>query len=268
MSTNTNPKAGTGAWDPAVSGAAWVAPQPQAVLGMSSSMVYGSAFAGTAPLSFQLAGGGLLKLIVDPVGFWQAFAAGPAPTWANAIFGSGSLGSSQITLGTSANLVMGQSYDIVVGPPKVTIDYSNLGMQAVTQALGIVMLAAAIAFMIAYDLITEDDKRANFVMVFQCVVQAALGIIMVYQNNVDLVNRETRKGIYEALATKDHYVLEEPASVAARVCPFVGPTEVLLAAIIPPIVDTIGEKKLDALVQGQQPEHGAYVSVSLTNMPS
>ncbi len=70
--------AGTQPSNAAISGAAWVQPQPQAVLGLSSSAIFGSAFTSSIPQSFQLATGSLFKLVADPMGFALAFSGGLA----------------------------------------------------------------------------------------------------------------------------------------------------------------------------------------------
>ena len=102
--------AGTQPSNAAISGAAWVQPQPQAVLGLSSSAIFGSAFTSSIPQSFQLATGSLFKLVVDPDGVcFSLFGAGAATIWhrLRVLLGSGSPGKRADHAGHLANVSWG-----------------------------------------------------------------------------------------------------------------------------------------------------------------
>ncbi len=167
------------------SGAAWAQPSPAAVLGMSATTTYGSAFTGSFPLSFQLAMGGLSKLIVDPEGFFTAFPGTlTAPAWVAAL-SHGSLGSEQVTLGTAATVTFGQSYNIVVGPPPIALDtLDKTGFVPVAKVCAVIMGAAALVYLLAYSLASEgdqgsyDEMRLILLGVFQLLSYACQVVIL------------------------------------------------------------------------------------------
>ncbi len=244
--------------DPKPSGQVFSAPHPQAVLGLSSTNVYGSAFAGSWPASFQLAFGGLSKLIVDPLGFTEAFQDKDQYVSGNEAetFASGGFGSSQLILGTSANIVMGQVYDIVVGPPKIHIDSgAQTGFQLVAQVLGSIMMGLSAAYLIAYALMgsaftdsthADDDWRAGFVISFQIVMQICVFTLIAVCNTHTILEHTAKKAVDAAHEAKpDPHGPRNPAEGWAVSRSAVW--EILLAGIAPNLIDGLREPKLTAL---------------------
>lgn len=270
---------GTNPGNPAISGAAWVQPQPQSVLGLSSSMVYGSAFTSSFPLAFQLATGGLFKLIVDPVGYAGAFPEEMSAPGAGAfldLFGSGIGGNVQVTLGTTANISMGVAYDMHIGDKIQTKSQNCTAFRVVSFITGGLLAAGAIVFQIAYGAIAEDDKRAAFVIAFQVLVQSVLALLMGAENAYYAIDKECNDSLFEifgpvlpppngpeALAVIQHMA---GSLLGAALAPGV---------ILPPLLESIGEGHLQqVLSRPNDPSDpstngsGAYMAVPKTGTGS
>jgi type VI secretion system secreted protein VgrG len=247
---------------PKASGQVFSAPHPQAVLGLSSTTVFGSAFAASAPSSFQLSFGGISKLIVDPVGFWAAFDQSPSPIAAE-LLSSGAFGSAQLVLGTSANMVMGQVYELFIGPPKVQLHTNNwTGFMILAQVMGIIMFALSLVFLIAYgiqgsvsntgkgDLHADDDVRADTVMAFQAVMQLCIfTLIMVHNSHVNKLEKlaiDTVVAVYYDNYQETTYKVQISERLLTD-CVLI--SELLVAGIVPDLLEAHGETKLAGLDQ-------------------
>jgi hypothetical protein len=136
------------------------------------------------PINFQMALGSNLQVCISPNVLATLFAggSGPAPTAppiVNRFLGSGLGGNMQLTMGTSANFVIGQSFDINVGPRRITLDvHDQTGIQACVKAWGIVIVALSAAFLILYPAIPDDDGRAVWVMLFELAMQISILFLM------------------------------------------------------------------------------------------
>lgn len=230
------------------SGTTWAQPHPQSVFGLSSSVVYGSAFTTSFPLSFQLAGGSLVKLIVDPIGFHENLDLPPKPPANQQVMGDGFLGSVQLTLGTSANITMGQVYDLHVGPPPVRHHLQDkTGPWPLAVHLGWEAEIAAGVFTLAYALLPQEDNegvadllRSFLVMGFQTLIQIILTTLVGAANAADLLARTKGITIEAAYATLkatpstdqyiDHKGWEYTTFIAMLLTPF--------------LMDSIGEGAL------------------------
>ncbi|HVP48619.1 MAG TPA: hypothetical protein VMT32_18625 [Bryobacteraceae bacterium] len=156
-------------------------PEPQAVLGLNSTVVYGSNVQVAFPINFQMALGSNLQVCISPNAWATLFADDPSVTMPEAvtrIMGSGLGGNMQLTMGTSANFVMGQSFDINLGPQRITLDVHNNNIQSCVKTWGIVIMAAAVVFLIAYAAGPDDDFRSILCMAFQVLMQASIIVLM------------------------------------------------------------------------------------------
>jgi hypothetical protein len=156
-------------------------PEPQALLGLNSTVVYGTNFQVAFPLNFQMAFGSNLQVCVSPNAWATLYADNPATTMPATVLrfmGSGLGGNMQLTMGTNANFVMGQSFDINLGPQRITLDVHNNNVQTCVKAWGTVILAASVVFLIAYAATPDDDGRAVFCMAFQLLMQIAILFLM------------------------------------------------------------------------------------------
>ena len=106
-----------------------------------------------------------------------------------AALASGQGGNMQFTVGTSTSFVLGQEFDINLGPPKIEISgpYSD---HAATVVLCGALGAAAIAWVILYDALREDQQRASLAIAFQALVDALLGAIL----TVEMAMKAARQG--------------------------------------------------------------------------
>ncbi len=263
---------GTNPANPAISGAAWVQPQPQAVLGLSSSVVYGSAFQSSIPLSFQAASGGLFKVIVDPVGFIRAFQPEALPSSPLAeFFGSGEYGNMQLTLGTSANIVMGQAYTVNVGPEPINLwGKNNTGFQTVAQVLGFIMLVTTVAFQIVYGVLKHDDDRSLLVVSYQLATQLLLGALMIAVNmqhqDFGTVIEDLLYGLFDIGTWRSSVAASETSALVLLAATAAAPATIIL----PPILASKGEEHLDRVLDqpGGTGKDGSYMSVPKTGIGS
>jgi type VI secretion system secreted protein VgrG len=230
----------------------WPQPDPLAVFGVNSTVVYGCNSQIAMPLNFQLALGSNLQICVNPPGFHSLFSETPLPLPATAaqVLGSGLGGNMQLTLGTSANFVMGQIFDINVGPRRIVIDaQGGHAFQICSLHIGTLLESVILVFLLAYSLnsLKHDAARAALLVTFQLTTQIILGSLMNFQklhseadqNGNDVYN-ELFKTKHEEGKTAENIVLldggwQDVASVDA----------IALAFVAPPILESLGELNRD-----------------------
>jgi hypothetical protein len=167
-------------------------PPPLGIVGLNSVMVFGENLQTAVGLNHQLAVGSNIQICINPLGMAAGVPGFPGAPAMIAALASGLGGNMQFTVGTSANFVLGQEFDINLGPPKIEISgpYSDHPATVVLcGALG----AAAIAWVILYDALKEDQQRASLAIKFQALVDALLGAIL----TIEMANKAARQGITE-----------------------------------------------------------------------
>ena len=152
-------------------------PPPIGVVGLNSVMVYGENLQVAAGLNHQLAVGNNIQICINPLGLAAGVPGLPAAPALTAALGSGLGGNMQFTVGTSATFVLGQEFDINLGPPKIEIS-GPYGDHPGTVILCGVLSAAALAWVILYDALQEDQQRATLAIAFQTLVDALLATIL------------------------------------------------------------------------------------------
>ena len=181
MRVFTNAPRGGGSGGGGPNKATWTPFEPQALLGLNSTVVFGGNVQIAFPLNFQLALGSNLQVCISPNAWQTLYGQGQAsasPT-VDRFLGSGLGGNMQLTMGTSANFVVGQVFDINLGPRRITLDVHNkTGIQALVQGWSTVIMAATVIFLIAYAAAQDDDARATIVIIFQVLMQAAIVMLM------------------------------------------------------------------------------------------
>ena len=145
-------------------------PRPAAVLGLNSAMVYGQNLQVAMPLNHQIAVGSNLQLCINPAGLAAGVPGLPASAGATGALGGGLGGNMQFTIGTSANIVLGRSFDINFGPKK--IESAPKG-DLMLPFCGIVGGLAAI-WPLVYGLVDDDDARADLSIAFQTAIDISL----------------------------------------------------------------------------------------------
>ena len=148
-------------------------PPPLGVLGLNSVVTFGESFQATAGLNHQLAVGNNMQICINPLGLAAGVPGLPAALALTSALGTGIGGNMQFTIGTSANFVLGQEFDINFGPPKIEISgpYSD---HPATVILCGVLGAASIAWAILYDALKEDQQRAELTIAFQGLIDGLL----------------------------------------------------------------------------------------------
>ena len=167
-------------------------PPPLGGLGLNSVMVFGENLQTVAGLNHQLALGSNIQICINPLGMAAGVPGFPGAPAMIAALASGLGGNMQFTVGTSANFVLGQEFDINLGPPKIEISgpYSDHPATVVLcGALG----AAAIAWVILYDALREDQQRAALAIKFQKLVDALLGAML----TIEMAMKAAHQGIME-----------------------------------------------------------------------
>jgi hypothetical protein len=254
----------------------WPKPEPLSILGMNSNVVYGTNVAIACPLNFQLAYGGNLQICISPnAGFlYDPGSSGTIPPLPGAFsqwLGSGLGGNMQFTMGTSANFVVGQVFDINLGPRRITLDVHTVsGVQPLLKVMSPLIIISTIIYLFAYGAIPQDDARIILTMVFQVAFQFMMVAIMDIQgiyHQMDDFYKNTLDTIFStnpAAASAPQTVTKAPSgeiSITAAGQPdanafgnafsgnstigagnlFVG---ILLVMVLPVILEIVGEVKL------------------------
>jgi hypothetical protein len=238
-------------------------PEPQAILGVNSTVVYGSNVQVAMPINFQLAVGGNLQVCISP-NAWQMLcldgtSEAVVPTGSpdlNRVLGSGLGGNMQFTMGTNANFVLGQSFDVNFGPRRITLDVHNkAGVQACIGTLGQGILFATGAFILVYAIAADDDTRSWIVMIYQFLMQIMILCLMDTQtiyHHMDAIYIMQLNTLYSkdpVQATKDNQpdadafgITFDGESEFGAVAKYTGIVSVLL---LPILLGIGGESRLD-----------------------
>ena len=152
-------------------------PVPIGTLGLNSVVTYGENFQATAGLNHHLTLGNNIQICVNPLGLAAGVPGSPATPALTSALGAGLGGNLQFTIGTSSNFVLGQKFDINLGPPKIEISGSYSDHPGTVILCG-VLGAAVTAWTILYDALTEDAQRAQLAIAFQAFVDGVLIAIL------------------------------------------------------------------------------------------
>jgi len=224
-------------------------PVPAKYRGLNSMFVYGENLQVAVGLNHQLALGNNLQICINPLGLLAGVSSLPSASALPlaGMLGSGVGGNMQFTIGSSANFVLGQSFDINLGPPKIEIqggpgDGNNYGAHIPTDILCGVIGAVVLIWVIVYGTNTDDNAatdltRANSVIFFQFTMEALLAAIMLIEVKLDKLSKESKEAIQSvhqaADKSKEVSALEGLLGFASG--------EGLLAAIAFPLAETAGE---------------------------
>jgi type VI secretion system secreted protein VgrG len=219
-------------------------PEPQAILGLNSTVVYGGNFQMAIPLNFQVAYGSNIQLCINPFSWLPVVAAsGPVPPSAPDVaqlVGSGLGGNLQLTFGTNTQLTMGQNFDITLGPQKLE-NPGGTAINATTCALSIVIVSAVTLFLILYPIIQDDDGRCMLIIMFQFLMTAFLASLMQLREVFNSTDKEAKEKVDQFFATAHANTLEGTQPVLATMSQISAITLMLL----PIVLEGIGESKLD-----------------------
>ena len=231
--------------------AVFTPPEPQGILGLNSVVVYGGNFQIAFPINVQMAIGSNLQICINPAAFATLYAPSADVTQApgvNQILGSGMGGNMQLTMGTSTNFVMGQSFDINLGPRRIQMDVHNAtGIHSALKVVGTIIIVVSVIFLIAYGAAQDDDARASLLIVFQFLMQVLILVLMdtesiyglmedKYQDALDQVFGKDDK--HPKAGFKDTWGINTGSARAAAL-------GALAALFVPIVFESIGEKLLD-----------------------
>jgi hypothetical protein len=230
----------------------WPQPDPQAVFGLNSAVVYGGNFQIAMPLNFQVALGSNLQICVNPSGFATELADNtlPLPPTAAEVLGSGLGGNMQLTLGTSTNFVMGQIFDINIGPRRIQIDADAGSLyQTMGKLIGYTLSCVIIVFLIAYGLVESDALRASLLLILQATTQVLLFVMMNFQKLAKDTHHDQMTKLYRNLFDTSDPDKEHPAIKVALLdqgwADVAMGGAIVTLAVAPPIVESLGEMNRD-----------------------
>ena len=166
-------------------GGPWGKPAPQGVGGLNSIMVYGENLQVAVGLNHQLALGSNIQICINPAGLAAGVPGYTTPPTVSGFLGSGLGGNTQLTIGTSANFVLGRSFDINLGPPKIEVKGGDLqSSHLATYILCGILGALAIVWILFYAGLDEDNERASEALSFQMIFDLLLMCIMLNETSV------------------------------------------------------------------------------------
>lgn len=169
------------------SGGGW-RPPPGAVSGLNSVMVYGENLQFAVGLNHQLALGSNIQICINPAGLAAGVPGFAAPAAVTGLLGGFMGGNMQLTIGTNASFVLGRSFDINLGPPKIEVKdgRSHVASFILCGILG----ALAVVWVILYAIFEDDNVRAKEAIGFQLVFDLLLSALMTVetmQKEADMV---------------------------------------------------------------------------------
>jgi hypothetical protein len=176
----------------------WGVPQPAAVGGLNSIMVYGENLQVAVGLNHQLAVGSNVQICVNPAAIEELLNVPPSQTFV-AMCGSGLGGNMQFTVGSSTNVVWGRQFQINVGPEPITRNFNE--RHPLARGFCMLLCIAILAHIIAYGLISDDNARATEVIIFQVLTDLILAGFMradMLQKTTDMTTRKALCAFFSA----------------------------------------------------------------------
>ena len=194
----------------------WPTPEVQSVLGLNSAVVYGVNLQSAAPINIQLAVGSNLQLCFNPSALASLVQGGvpapPATEFVAGMLGGGAGGNMQFTLGTSTSFVIGQTYDINLGPRRIVVDVHDTNLiSKPTIALCWLLVAATLIFEIGYALAAAiwntDDSRVILFAAYAVASQVLLTAMVAVQDLDNSMNQKqgtAYRGSYKTRTWKEN----------------------------------------------------------------
>jgi type VI secretion system secreted protein VgrG len=175
-------------------------PGPAEIPGLNSVWTYGENLQVAVGLNHQLALGNNLQICINPLGLLAGVPEIPVAQILTGAFGSGLGGNMQFTIGSSAQFVLGQEFDINIGPPKITVtagpgNDGAWGLHIATEILCGVLGATVIIWAILYGNDTNNLHRANQSFIFQLIIDAIILAVLEVELDIKEGNRGTDKSL-------------------------------------------------------------------------
>ncbi|SPE39355.1 membrane hypothetical protein [Candidatus Sulfopaludibacter sp. SbA3] len=153
--------------------------------------------------------------------------------------GSGPGGNMQLTFGTSAQFVLGQSFQITLGPTPINVTATTNDHPTTVACCGF-LYAAVVLWGLVYGLSSgpsDDVKRAAWTCVFQGIIDIILVAIMISEMELKAADAHLEDAL-KPLFRVDH---PEPTADESNVGRFVAENVILLGIVAAPIIATIAE---------------------------
>jgi hypothetical protein len=183
-------------------------PQPQAIAGLNSVMVYGENLQVAVGLNHQLAIGSNLQLCVNPSVLEELLHTPPSPFFSQ-MCGSGLGGNMQFTVGTSTNVVWGRTFNVTIGPAPAEL--KNDERAPLMRGCCMLLCIAILVHIIAYGAIEDDNGRATEVLIFQVTIDLLLAIFMacmLLDRKIKMSTVEAIKALFKIPAQKNSTKME------------------------------------------------------------
>jgi len=169
---------GSGGGDPY---SAYPPPQATGVLGLNGVMVLGENLQTAVGLNHQVCLGSNLQVCINPGGLAAGVTGAPASPGLTGFLGSGVGGNLQLTVGTSANFVLGRSFSINLGPAQITVNpgpWHPLSTQVVILLSILYALWILIYFILHDDNTATNTGRSVLTLMMQIVIDVMLMALM------------------------------------------------------------------------------------------
>jgi type VI secretion system secreted protein VgrG len=233
--------------------ATWTPFEPQGLLGLNSTMVYGTNVQVACPLNFQVAVGSNLQVCINPSAWQTLYGDGgeSMSSQATDVLGAGLGGNMQLTMGTSANFVMGQVFDINLGPRRITLDlHKKTAIQPCCEYLGTWLLATSAIYVVVYGLAQDDDARTLITVVYQLLTQEIIAALMDIQQIYHAMDDYYKKQLNTLYsADPDHPTDDAFANSFVSSKSYDGAlmgTAIVTSMVTPILLEIAGESKLHA----------------------
>jgi type VI secretion system secreted protein VgrG len=213
-------------------------PQATGLWGLNAAMVYGENLQVATGLNHQIALGSNLQVCINPGGLAAGVTLAPGAADVSGVLGSGLGGNMQLTIGTSANFVLGREFDINLGPAKITVEAGKYHPDSVSvcKVLGIIYGL----WVLAYGCTNENDERSGITCSAQIVVQILLMQLMGYE----MVHKTAELGKDETVGQlfgKDIKPDDKVENFAEKFGDFPSALLILLAVIVAGIIPGVAD---------------------------
>ena len=215
----------------------WANPDPQSIVGLNSSMVYGENIQVATGVNHQIAVGSNVQVCVNP-GTLVAMLGGPATSALADFFGASGLGGNmQFTIGTNTQINWGRQYQVNLGGETITFgaDEETTGAKVLAAIIG----AACIIYTIAYGACDDEDGRATIVIIFQVTMDVLLTAFMVYQTTLK-TGHQTLSDLVRAVRSRPG-ITHSPKWEAAGIMTAAAVTGALSAIVTPVVAMAVEE---------------------------
>ncbi len=216
-------------------------PQAVGAVGLNGIMVYGENLQAALGLNHQFALGSNLQICINPGGLAAGVTGAPSCAALTGLVGSGLGGNMQLTIGTSASIVMGRSFDINLGPKKIEVAPGETSHPDSIQ-FGALLGMTYLAWMLFYGLLTDNKARSAITLTAQIIIDLLLGLLM----RAELVHKEADIKADQALKKANGVKMESDElddtfgqHMALADAVFDAGVAIIAAAVTPAIADYV-----------------------------